>query len=69
LIPSVIGHTIMDIFNFAFWWTDLAGGFKWQTIAVTGIDPLFMTAVIIFVASFALFFWVARKLVALRQQS
>ena len=69
LIPSIIGHTIMDIFNFAFWWTDLAGDFELQTIAVTGIDPLFITAVIIFVASLALFLWVARKLVSVRLQS
>jgi len=66
LIPSIIGHTIMDIFNFAFWWTDLGGKFEIQTIAVTGIDPLFITAVIVFVASLALFFWVARKMVAVR---
>jgi len=68
LIPSIIAHTIMDIFNFAFWWTDLAGGFKLQTIAVTGIDPLFIVAVIGFIASLVLFFWVTRKLVALRKQ-
>ena len=69
LIPSIIGHTIMDIFNFAFWWTDLAGDFELQTIAVTGIDPLFITAVLIFVVSLALFFWVARKTMAVRQQT
>jgi len=69
LIPSIIAHTIMDIFNFAFWWTNLAGDFELQTIAVTGIDPLFIAAVIGFIASLALFFWVARKLVALRKQS
>ena len=69
LIPSIIGHTIMDIFNFAFWWTDLAGGFELQTIAITGIDPLFIAAVIIFAASLVLFFSVARKLVTLRPQS
>jgi len=69
LIPSIIGHTIMDIFNFAFWWTDLAGVSELQTIGVTGIDPLFIVAVIIFAASLALFFWVTRKLIALRQQS
>ena len=69
LIPSMIGHTIMDIFNFAFWWTDLGGKFEIQTIAVTGIDPLFITATIIFVASLALFFWVARKMVFVRQQT
>lgn len=69
LIPSIIGHTIMDIFNFSFWWTDLAGNFELQTIAVTGIDPLFITAVLIFVASFALFFWVIRKIMAVRKQT
>jgi membrane protease YdiL (CAAX protease family) len=69
LIPSIIGHTIMDIFNFSFWWTDLAGNFELQTIAVTGIDPLFITAVLIFVASFALFFWVIRKIMTVRQQT
>ena len=69
LIPSIIGHTIMDIFNFSFWWTDLGGNFELQTIAVTGIDPLFITAVLIFVASLALFFWVIRKIMAVRQQT
>ncbi len=69
LIPSIIGHTIMDIFNFAFWWTDLAGDFEWQTIAVTGIDLLFITAVLTFVVSLVLFFWVARKTMAVRQQT
>jgi hypothetical protein len=59
----------MDIFNFAFWWTDLGGDFEIQSIAVTGLDPLFITAVIIFVASLALFFWWARKMVAIRQNS
>lgn len=69
LIPSIIGHTIMDVFNFAFWWTDLGGNIEIQTIAVTGIDSLFITAVIFFVASLALFFWWARKMVAIRQNS
>lgn len=69
LIPSIIGHTIMDIFNFAFWWTDLAGDFEWQTIAVTGVDLLFITAVLTFVVSLVLFFWVARKTMAVRQQT
>lgn len=69
LIPSMIAHTVMDIFNFSFWWTDLAGDFELQTIAVTGIDPLFVTAVLVFVASLPLFFWVARKIMAVRRQT
>jgi hypothetical protein len=69
LIPSMIAHTIMDVFNFSFWWTDLAGNFELQTIAVTGIDPLFITAVLLFVASLALFFWVIRKIMSVRNQT
>jgi len=69
LIPSIICHTIMDIVNFAFWWTDLGGKFEMQTIAVTGIDLLFITTALIFVASFGLFFWVARKIMTVRQQT
>jgi len=69
LIPSIIAHTIMDTFNFAFWWTDLGGKIEFQTIAVTGIDPLFIAAVFFFVVSLALFFWVARKMMAVRQQT
>ena len=68
LIPGIIGHTIMDIFNFAFWWTDLGGNFEIQTLAVTGIDPLFITAVVVFVVSIAVFFWWARKIIAVRLQ-
>lgn len=69
LIPSIIGHTIMDIFNFAFWWTDLGGNYEIQTIAVTGIDPLFIMAVLVFVTSLALFFWAARKIATVRRQT
>jgi len=69
LIPSIIAHIIMDTFNFAFWWTDLGGDFDWQTIAVTGIDPLFITAVLTFVASLGLFFWVARKIMTVKELS
>ena len=69
LIPSIIGHTIMDIINFSFWWSDLAGKFEIQTIAETGIDIHFITTVLIFVASLALFFWVTRKIMAVRQQT
>jgi hypothetical protein len=59
----------MDIINFSFWWTDLAGNFEFQTIAETGVDALFITTVLILVASLALFFWVARKIMVVRQQT
>lgn len=69
LIPSIIGHTIMDIINFSYWWTDLAGKFEMQTISVTGIDVHFITWALIFAASFALFFWVIRKIMVVRLQT
>ena len=69
IIPSIIGHTIMDIINFSFYWSDVGGKFEIQTIAETGIDIRFITTVLIFGASLALFFWVTRKLMAVRQQT
>ncbi len=69
LIPSIIGHTIMDMINFAFWWTDLAGDFEFQTIAETGIDSHFITWVLVFVGAIVLFFWVIRNIMAVRLQT
>lgn len=69
LIPGIIGHTIMDIINFSFWWSDVAGKFERQTIAETGIDFHFITWVLIFGVAIALFFWVTRKIMAVRQQT
>jgi membrane protease YdiL (CAAX protease family) len=69
IIPGIIGHTILDIINFSYWWSDLAGKFEMHTIAATGIDFHFITTALIFVASFALFFWVIRKIMAVRKQT
>ena len=33
LIPCMIGHTIMDIGLFAFWWTGIAGDFTARPIS------------------------------------
>jgi membrane protease YdiL (CAAX protease family) len=66
LIPGIIGHTVMDIPNFAYWWTDLAGTFDRRPIAETGIDSLFVVWAVVLVASFALFIWAARKTLAAR---
>ncbi len=69
LIPSIIGHTVLDIFNFSYWWTDVAGRFERQPISETGIDSHFVVWALILVASIALFIVVTRKLLALRQQT
>ena len=66
LIPGIIGHTVMDIPNFAYWWTDVAGTFDKRPIAETGIDAHLIVWTLIFVASVALFCWAARKTLAAR---
>jgi membrane protease YdiL (CAAX protease family) len=51
LIPGMIGHTLMDIGLFAFWWTGIAGTFTALPIAETGIDRPFLIACAVFAIS------------------
>lgn len=68
LVPSIISHTVTDIFNFSYWWTDVAGTFDKRPIAETGIDMHFIVWVLIFLASIALFSMAARKTLTARQE-
>jgi len=54
LIPGMIGHTIMDIGLFAYWWTQIAGVFSERPIAETGMDPHFYAACAIFAAALSM---------------
>jgi membrane protease YdiL (CAAX protease family) len=56
LIPGIIGHTILDIFDYSFWWTGIGGGFNKQTIFKTGIDMNFIMWLLIFIAALLVFF-------------
>jgi membrane protease YdiL (CAAX protease family) len=56
LIPGIIGHSILDIFDYSFWWTNLAGGFKKETIFITGVDIHFITWILIFLFALYIFF-------------
>lgn len=69
LIPGIIAHTILDIFNFSYWWSDVAGKFEYQTIANTGVDLHFVIWTLIFVTSAGLFIWGVRKMKSVRLQS
>jgi membrane protease YdiL (CAAX protease family) len=42
LLFGMIGHTIMDIGLFAFWWTQIAGTFAQRPISATGVDLAFL---------------------------
>ncbi|KPL05879.1 hypothetical protein AMJ86_10515 [bacterium SM23_57] len=64
LIPAIISHTVTDIFNFSYWWTDVAGSFDKRPISETGIDGHFVAWILILVTSILLFVWLARKTMA-----
>jgi membrane protease YdiL (CAAX protease family) len=69
LIPGMISHAVADVFNFSYWWTDVAGTFNWRPIGETGIDAHFAVWVAVLVASAGLFFWAARRTLAARRQA
>jgi membrane protease YdiL (CAAX protease family) len=41
LVFCILGHWIMDIGLFAYWWTQIAGTFSQRPISETGMDRLF----------------------------
>jgi membrane protease YdiL (CAAX protease family) len=47
LIPSIMGHVVMDIGLFAYWWTGIAGEFTARPITETGVDQPFVLACIV----------------------
>ncbi len=51
LIPGMIGHVIMDIGLFAYWWTGIAGNFTARPITETGLDQPFLSACAAFAGS------------------
>jgi membrane protease YdiL (CAAX protease family) len=42
LIPGMIGHVLMDIGLFSYWWTGIAGDFAQLPISATGVDRFFI---------------------------
>jgi len=62
LLPGIIGHTILDIFDYSLWWTKLVGKFNWRTISATGVDEHFIVWCAIFIVATASFFWAIGKL-------
>ena len=44
LIPGIIGHFVMDVGLFAYWWTGIAGDFTARPISETGVDRSFLIA-------------------------
>ncbi|MFC2028962.1 type II CAAX prenyl endopeptidase Rce1 family protein [Chloroflexota bacterium] len=69
LVPGIIAHFLLDIGNFSYWWSDIAGKFEYQTIAITGVDLHFIVWLLIFVASSVLSIWGLFKINSVRLQS
>jgi len=51
LIPGIIGHFVMDVGLFAYWWTGIAGEFIARPITETGVDRPFFIACCVFAIS------------------
>jgi membrane protease YdiL (CAAX protease family) len=62
LLPGMIGHSILDVFDYSFWWTGLTGGFTKKTIFITGIDLHFIIWILVFLFALLGFFRMMRKL-------
>jgi membrane protease YdiL (CAAX protease family) len=54
LIPVMIGHTLMDIGLFAYWWSGVAGTFSVPPVSETGIDKVLVLAGGLFAASLSI---------------
>ena len=54
LFPSMIGHFVMDVGLFAYWWTGIAGDFSLRPISESGVDGPFLIACSVFAASIAI---------------
>jgi membrane protease YdiL (CAAX protease family) len=66
LIPGIIGHFVMDVGLFAYWWTGIAGNFTARPISETGVDRSFLIACCLFAASLVV---VLLAILRLRQAS
>jgi membrane protease YdiL (CAAX protease family) len=61
LIPSMMAHFGLDMFNFSYWWTDLAGRYGRRPVSETGVDAHFLVSGLVFLVSVGLYFWAIRK--------
>jgi membrane protease YdiL (CAAX protease family) len=62
LIPGMIGHTMMDVGLFAYWWTGIAGTFTARPISESGVDALFIVACAALTVSLSIVFLAISKL-------
>jgi membrane protease YdiL (CAAX protease family) len=66
LVFCMVGHTIMDIGLFAYWWTQIAGTFSQRPIGETGIDAGFFVEVGAFILALLVTVLSTNRLAAMR---
>ena len=69
LLFCMLGHWIMDIGLFAYWWTQIAGTFQQRPILETGLDAAFILETFVFLGTLALLIVAITRLNALRPAS
>ena len=67
LIPSIIGHIVMDIGLFAYWWTGIAGDFTTRPITETGVDQAFLITCAVLATTLSAVLFAARRLRRMRR--
>src|ERR1700744_683078 len=68
LVFCILGHWIMDIGLFAYWWTQIAGTFAQRPIAEVGLDRSFWIECAAFALAFSLILIAIGRLRRLKQQ-
>jgi membrane protease YdiL (CAAX protease family) len=67
LIPGMIGHAVMDVCNFSYWWWSVIGHDDRRTIFEAGLDRDFLFWSAALIVSLGLFAVVVRKLLGFRK--
>ena len=62
LIPSMLGHVVMDIGLFAYWWTGIAGNFTARPVTETGVDRSFFIACTVLAVTLTIVLFAAGRL-------
>ena len=65
LIFGILGHWIMDIGLFAYWWTQIAGTFSQRPVAESGLDKSAYAEVLVFAVVLTVLLIAMRRLRAL----
>jgi membrane protease YdiL (CAAX protease family) len=69
LVFCILGHWIMDIGLFAYWWTQIAGSFTQRPISETGVEAGFLIECAVFALALILMLTATARLQSLRSQA